>query len=416
MKRPTVASLKKVTAANLASLGVDRLAEILAAAADARPELKRRLRMELAAAQGAEHLTPEIDKRLTSLTTSRGKVSWRQRPSFVKEVDGLRQLIAERLGGLDAVAALDRMWPFMATTRPIARRLRDRDGALAAVFMQAAGDIGALLAAAGTGATALARAMADDPALWSEWLPAIVEKGPPGLPQALLAHFPDGMSANPSLNVARRRLADAAGDVDAYRSTFTAAALREQTVAAGVAARLLAQDRIGEAGELLKATRPRPAPGRSLAPAPDFDWETAWIDYLERSGEAEAAQAARWSSFERTLSAERARAFTSRLADFEDIEAESRAFTLAAAHADAEKGLRFLMDWPALPEAARLIETRAAEVQAFGPDAELWAARLRARQPRAAAILLRNAAAAAARRRDPVTALRLNAEADTLED
>ena len=66
MKRPTAASLKKVTAQNLAALGADRLAELLVAAALNRPELKRRLRMELAAEQGADHLLPEIDKRLGS--------------------------------------------------------------------------------------------------------------------------------------------------------------------------------------------------------------------------------------------------------------------------------------------------------------------------------------------------------------
>jgi len=59
MKRPTVASLKKVSPENLAALGVERLADILMAAAEARPELKRRLRMELAAEQGADHLAPK---------------------------------------------------------------------------------------------------------------------------------------------------------------------------------------------------------------------------------------------------------------------------------------------------------------------------------------------------------------------
>ena len=49
MKPPTVASLKKVTPENLARLGAERLAAIVADAADTRPDLKRRLRMELAA-------------------------------------------------------------------------------------------------------------------------------------------------------------------------------------------------------------------------------------------------------------------------------------------------------------------------------------------------------------------------------
>src|SRR3954470_20452203 len=108
MKRPTPASLKKVTAENLAGLGAERLAEILAGVAAARPELKRRLRMELAAEQGADHLALEIDKRLASLEASRSRVSWRQRASFVRELDVLRGLITNRLATLDSAAALDR--------------------------------------------------------------------------------------------------------------------------------------------------------------------------------------------------------------------------------------------------------------------------------------------------------------------
>ena len=50
MKKPSPGSLKKVTAENLAALGAGRLAEILVSVADTRADLKRRLRMELAAA------------------------------------------------------------------------------------------------------------------------------------------------------------------------------------------------------------------------------------------------------------------------------------------------------------------------------------------------------------------------------
>jgi len=176
-----------------------------------------------------------------------------------------------------------------------------------------------------------------------------------------------------------------------------------------------------EAGELLEAARSA-APkfkllgGRGEPAEPDFDWETAWIEYLERSGKREAAQAARWASFERTLSASRAKDFTRRLSDFEDVEAEGRAFELAAAHADVQRGLSFLMDWPALPEAARLIQARGDEIKVGADLAELWAGRLRARQPAAAHTLLRKAAAAAFRRRDFATCDRLTLEADAMND
>ena len=72
------------------------------------------------------------------------------------------------------------------------------------------------------------------------------------------------------------------------------------------------------------------------------------------------------------------------------------------------------MDWPALPEAAGMIEARADEVQVAPELAELWSARLRRRFPKAAHRLLRSAAAAAFRRRDFKTCDRLSAEADSL--
>jgi hypothetical protein len=419
MKRPTAASLKKVTAENLAGLGAERLAEILVGVAATRPELKRRLRMELAAEQGAEHLLPEIDKRLASLATSKGRVSWRQRPTFVRDLDGLRALIAGRLASLDRAAALSRMWPFMDVARRVGLRMRDRDGSLAAVFERAAGDIGGLIGEAddARAADALAAALAANPGPWAEWLPAVLQAASPGLAAAALRRISEREGATPGWMALIRQLADAAGEIDAYAATYTAAALRTPAIAAEVAGRLLAAGRIEEAGRLLEAAAPdkprgKPWPGKAVEP--DFDWETAWIDYLERSGQAAAAQDARWASFERTLSAARAREFTRRLADFDDVEAEGRAFAYAAAHAEAQRGLQFLMDWPALPEAAAMIQARAEELRVADEQAQAWAARLRPRQPAAAHLLLRKAAAAAFRRRDYATCDRLTQEADSI--
>jgi hypothetical protein len=99
----------------------------------------------------------------------------------------------------------------------------------------------------------------------------------------------------------------AAGDVDAYRATFPGDALREPAHAAAVANRLMAVGRIKEAGEVLEAAGAKAkALGRDAQAPVDFDWESSCIDYLEKSGQGEAAQAARWASFERTLSVERA--------------------------------------------------------------------------------------------------------------
>jgi hypothetical protein len=232
-----------------------------------------------------------------------------------------------------------------------------------------------------------------------------------------------GLSARPGATPAWiplvRQLADAAGDPGAYQATFTHKELLDPSAAAEVAQRMLAADRLAEAEALLDASRPKARGSRwnlgHDTAAPDFEWETAWIETLERLGRRAKAQAARWASFERTLSLPRLRDFSRRLADFDDVEAESRAFAYAAAHPDIEAALQLLMEWPALPEAARLIEARADEIAVSADVAELWAAKLRARQPAAAERLLRKAAAAAFRRRDFATCDRLTAEADAFE-
>lgn len=408
-KRATVASLKKVSAENLARLGIERLAEIVMAAAETRPDLKRRLRMELAAEQGAEHLVLEIDRRLASLSASRSKVSWRKRASFVGDLDTLRTLIAERLAMLDPGLALDRLWSFMDLARCLGVRVKDRDGALADVFLRTASDIGTLASArADSGATdALIHAIGQNPAAWIEWLPRVVQRAPQAFVVSALARLQIAGGDSPGLAGALRILADAADDVAAYRQTYSQAALRTPAVAARVAQRLLAAGKVEAAGQLLTAARP--------GSAPDTDWESAWIDYLDQSGQGAAAQQARWAAFERTLSVERARSFVQRLSGFDDVEAETRAREYAACCPDLALGLRFLMEWPALPDAAAMIATRDEEIAVTPEEAELWAGRLRARQPEAAHRLLRKAAAAAFRRREFSVCDRLTQEAETIE-
>ncbi|MGA0607889.1 DUF6880 family protein [Phenylobacterium sp. VNQ135] len=416
MKRPTPASLKRVTPENLARLGPTRLAELLAEVAESRADLKRRLRMELAAEQGPEHLLAEIDRRLTLIGGSRSNVSWRQRPAFVRDLDGLRGLIAGRLAELDGPAAQDRILRVLALAPGVARRVRDKEGAVAAVFARAAEDAGRLLAAADAheAGASLAEAIAEAPSAWSEWLALALPAAGPDVARAALA----GLHARsgPAWTTIRRRLADGAGDLDAYRATFTAEALKTPAVAADLASRLMDAGRLEEARQVLEAAA---QPGlfrraRGGRPEPDFDWESAWIDYLEHSGQSDAAQEARWTSFERTLSAARAKAFTARLPDFADVEAEHRIFALAAEAPDPVKGLGLLIDWPAFPEVVRMIEDRADELRLSPEDAERWSAKLRVRYPKAAHTLLRRAAAEAFRRREFATCDRLTKAADAL--
>ena len=105
-RRPATAK-KALSEANLAALGADRLAAVLMETAG--PGLKRRLRLELAAAAGPPDLAFELDKRLAALEASRARVSWRKRPELITELQMLRRMIVERLADMEPTLALDRL-------------------------------------------------------------------------------------------------------------------------------------------------------------------------------------------------------------------------------------------------------------------------------------------------------------------
>lgn len=424
MKTPTAAAAKRLTEANLVALGVEHLAKLLLELAASQPALKRRLRMELAAAIGAAELAQEIDKRISTLATSKARVSWRKRGEFITDLEVLRAMIAEVLGDLDPDIALARALAFIGLAASLSWRVKDPKAEMAAVFDRAAQDVGVLAGRCTQPpdelAAALGVAMEDDISRWMSWID-LAEQGVSQPVAALLLADISSTSARRTADRQQiiRRLADIAGDVDAYIASTPVADRTEPSVGAEIAMRLLAADRVAEAAAALQASDPRTSTkkrfswGSTVVGALDanFDWESAYIETLQRQ-DPEAADVARWASFERTLSAHRLRDIVSRLDDFDDVVAMDKAFAHAARHPDFMRGLAFLMDWPALPEAARMTTARADEVKGTSSQLEGWASRLRARQPEAARILLEAAAKAAAREGqslEVIEALRLEA-------
>ena len=196
-----------------------------------------------------------------------------------------------------------------------------------------------------------------------------------------------------------RKLADRAGDLDAWLQSIPEEDARKPDVGAEIARRLALAGRPGEARAALEASRaPTPSRGRwgrSGAPEPPPDaWSAAEVAVLEAEGRRPEADEARWARFERTLSVDDLRAILAGLPDFEDVVATDRAFALASAHPDAMRGLAFLMAWPAPREAAALVVARAGEIRGGHDDVPLWAGRLAGRYPLAAVVLLRSRARA----------------------
>ena len=394
-KRPTTAK-KSVSAANLAALGADRLADLLMEAGAADPGLKRRLRMELAAEVGAADLALEIDKRLVAVGGSRARVSWRKRPAVLSELRSLLRMIADRLGALDARLALDRLVAWFDLYPGLVARVSDAKGELPLLFDAATAELGRVASAAGPdeAAPALGEALATRLDPWASWIGRGASGLDPILARRLLAGLTQGPRPTGRLALVVRKLADRAGDLDAWIRSIPDADARKPEIGAGIAHRLAAAGRAEDARAALEAARLEPAPasrwGRAgVAEAPSDGWSAAEIVVLEAEGRRVEADEARWRRFERTLSVEDLRALLAGLADFEDVVALDRAFDLASAHPDPLRGLAFLMDWPALREASGLILSRSGEIRGGHEAIPLWASRLSGRYPAAAVLLLR---------------------------
>lgn len=408
MARRPATPKKTLSPANLALLGADRLADMLMAVAAGDANWKRRLKLELAAEVGASDLALEIDKRLVFLAGSRARISWRKRPDLMDDLRVQLRMIVDRLTRLDARLGLDRLVAWFDLHPGLTARVKDPKGEVTALFFEAGADLAVVATAAGSDVAvpilfdALQTRLTD----WSVWVGRAAPDLSIPVAAALVARLTEGRP-RPTGRMALvvRKLADRAGDAQAWIQAIPDEDKVKPDVGAEIARRLARAGRVAEARAALEAARPRaPVPARwAKRPAPEpkaeasDGWEDAEIVVLDAEGRAGEAQSARWAAFERTLSDTPLRAFLSRLADFEDVEAMDKAFAIAAAWPEAGKGLAFLMAWPALREAADLILARPSELKVSPEDTDLWVSRLEGRYPAAALVLVRARALGLAR-------------------
>lgn len=425
-KRPSPAR-KTLSAANLAALGQERLAELLLQATVGDTNLKRRLKLELAAEVGAPDLALEIDKRLAALEASKTRVSWRKRPELVADLQVHRRMIVDRLAALDAPMALDRLVAWFDLYPGLTERVKDPKGELSNLFFDAAPDLATVATTVGDKAVPpLAEALETRLSEWAGW----IGRAAPTLSEPVAASLLHRLTNGRPKPVGRRalvvrKLADRAGDVTSWASSFTDEDQQKPDIGAEIARRLAEAGRPVEARAALEASKPRaPAPARwttrskpAPEPEPSDAWEAAEIAVLDAEGRSDEAQTARWIAFERTLSETPLRAHITRLADFDDVEAIDRALAHAVGWYDATRGLAFLMNWPALLEAATMILARGDELRATAEDTALWSGRLENRYPNAALALVRSRAKALSRqglgRTDEVRTLSAEAAAMT---
>jgi hypothetical protein len=400
MAKKSAAARKTLSTANLVELGAERLASLLVQAASGDANLKRRLKLELAAEVGAADLALEIDKRLNTLAAAKTRVSWRKRPDLVEDLTLHLRSIADRLAPADARLALERLVAWFDLYPGLAARVKDPKGELSALFFEVGDDLAAVASLAGpeVAGPILSEALETRLSEWGGWIGRAAPAMSEPVATDLLARLTKGR-ARPTGRRALvvRKLADRAGDIQTWADAIPDEDKLKPVIGAEIARRLAGAGRVEDARFTLEASRPRATPttkwalraGPAPAPEPSDAWDTAEIAVLEAEGDDAAAQDRRWALFERTLSDVPLRAFIGRLADFDDVEALDRALAVAANWADAARGLGFLMAWPALREAAAMVLARSDDLRLGAEETALWAGRLEGRYPNAALLLIR---------------------------
>ena len=130
-------SKKTLNEVNLAALGADRLAQLLIEVSIGSAVIKRRLRLELSHNLGAEELSRDMRKRLTSIRRSTSFVGWRKRKTLIKELDTQAAMIVEKIGSEEPTLAFDLLWEFIEMAPSIYERVDDSRGDVPEVFRAA---------------------------------------------------------------------------------------------------------------------------------------------------------------------------------------------------------------------------------------------------------------------------------------
>jgi hypothetical protein len=162
---------------------------------------------------------------------------------------------------------------------------------------------------------------------------------------------------------ARQAIADRTGDVDRFIALGNERPSGRQDNLE-VAERLLGAGRFTEALDWVR----RPGrPGLRAMDMADVADASAGTDLLDRRrvrleirilialGQKDAAQDLRWRTFEASLDDDILREYVAHLPDFEEFDALARAFAYAEAHPHRYRSLGFLLAWPRLDLAAKLV-------------------------------------------------------------
>jgi hypothetical protein len=383
-----VASKRTLNARNLEALGAAALAELLMEVSAGQAVVQRRLRLALAAAEGAGGAAQEVRKRLAAIDRARTWVGSARRPALLSDLEAQLQAISGPIAAEDPRDACELLLRFLEIAGGVLARCSDGTGAVIGVFARAAEQLAPLALAARMAPEVLAEQAAellveDSQGAFDGLVPALKEAlGEAGLERLERCCRERGARDRSRLLL---QIAETRGDGEGYRTQFSAAELQRRPIAAAVARVLLAGGQAAQALAILDGAGTEPA-GRL-----DGDWQDTRVAVLEALDRPAEAQAMRWQWFCRSLSIPHLREVLRRLDAFEDGEAEERALVVAEQHPNRLLALEFLVGWGALARAARLVLAHAREWDGEASAIHSAAAeRLSADHPLAATLLLRS--------------------------
>jgi hypothetical protein len=412
-------SKKTLNKTNLETLGAEQLAALLMEVSMGSADIKRRLRLELSHKLGPNELAQDVRKRLTALRRSTSFVSWRKRKALIKDLNIQVSMVVEKIAPEDPNVAFDLLWQFIEIAPSVYSRVDDSKGDIYDVFRSALNHFKEITPHARLDKEVLADRVWDviqdnDYGEWDGIIALMAHTlGPSGLAQltanveayaiTLIENDGDDHEAIQFLRQLRgdndhaahrkarfvksclQEIAAAAGDMKAYVAQYSNIDLKRNSIAAEVAMLLINNAKAEEALELLLSAQHGEHDSGQDA------WDTAYITCLTALGRTENAQLHRWDCFMANLSANHLRDHLKFLPDFDDVEAENTAKQHVLEFPSISTALEFCLNWPDLRAAAKLVETRADEINGdFYSLLTSAADVLRSKHPLAAVILYRS--------------------------
>src|SRR6056297_419756 len=383
---------KSLNKKNLEALGPEVLAELLMDAIRGDAARQRRVRMALSSEQSPMEVAADIRKRLVQIRRAKSWISIRTQRTLAKELNGLIEVILNRIAPEDADLGFNLLWSLLQLAPNIHARTDDSSGTIGDVMDAAMEAIQTLAPRLDPAPDLLADqvfdalqdngygefdgvipALAD--ALGEAGLSALKSRAEAAMLEPVVEdhaeHYGLYVSAERRLEMAKdsrdrtirmvlKDIADAQGDVDAWLAQYTAEQLTYHTIAPNAARRLLEAGRAADALRVIEnciASDDRKDPRFDTS-----EVDSAHFACLEALDREEDLRRAMWARFQVRLCAETLRRYLSRLPDFEDDEALLAAQNHVRKHPNLLQGLIFCLSWPDPRLAAELVRFRQQEL------------------------------------------------------